>query len=63
MEAAVKKGITSVGHLDIEGGGMVDVQGTLAVIGHMEPPFATSIIDRNKGLDILKLSRPGKGKP
>ena len=45
MEAAAVKGITPVGHLDIEGGGMVDVQGKLAVIGHMEPPFATSIID------------------
>ena len=30
---------------DITGGGMVDVQGNLAVVGHMEPPFATSIID------------------
>ncbi len=45
MEAAAVKGITPVGHLDIEGGGMVDVQGKLAVIGHMEPPFATSIVD------------------
>ena len=45
MEAVAVKGITPVGHLDIEGGGMVDVRGTLAVIGHMEPPFATSIID------------------
>ncbi len=45
MEAVAVKGITPVGHLDIEGGGMVDVQGKLAVIGHMEPPFATSIID------------------
>ena len=39
------KNISLVGHLDIEGGGMVDVQGNLAVVGHMEPPFATSIID------------------
>jgi hypothetical protein len=45
MEATAAKGIIPVGHLDIEGGGMVDVQGKLAVIGHMEPPFATSIID------------------
>ena len=37
--------IALVGHLDIEGGGMVDVQGDLAVIGHVEPPFATSIVD------------------
>ena len=39
------KNISLVGHLDIAGGGMVDVQGNLAVVGHMEPPFATSIID------------------
>ncbi len=45
MEALAVKGITSVGHLDIEGGGMVDVQGSLAVIGHIEPPLATSILD------------------
>jgi hypothetical protein len=34
-----------VGHLDIEGGGMVDVRGDLAVVGHMEPPHATTLID------------------
>src|SRR5512147_2069831 len=45
MEASAVKGITPVGHLDIEGGGMVDAQGRLAAIGHMEPPFATSILD------------------
>jgi len=37
--------VTRVGHLDIEGGGMVDVRGGLAVIGHMSPPHATSILD------------------
>ena len=39
------RNIARVGHLDIEGGGMVDVQGDLAAIGHVEPPFATSIVD------------------
>jgi hypothetical protein len=34
-----------VGRLDLEGGGMVDVRGTLAVVGHMEPPYATTLID------------------
>jgi len=63
MEAPVAKGITSVGHLNIEGGGMVDVQGRLAVIGHMEPPFATSILDvsdpsRPRVLSRIK-TRPG----
>jgi hypothetical protein len=37
--------VVSVGRLDIEGGGMVDVRGNLAVIGHMGPPYATSILD------------------
>lgn len=44
-QARSAKNISLVGHLDIEGGGMVDVQGNLAVVGHMEPPLATSIID------------------
>jgi len=39
------RNVTQVGRLDIEGGGMVDVRGTLAVIGHMSPPHATSILD------------------
>jgi hypothetical protein len=46
------RSIVSVGRLEIEGGGMVDVQGNLAVIGHMGPPFATSI------LDVSEPSRP-----
>jgi hypothetical protein len=37
--------VVMVGHLDIEGGGMVDVRDGIACIGHMEPPFATSILD------------------
>lgn len=34
-----------VGHLDIEGGGMVDGKGNLAAVGHMAPPYATSLLD------------------
>jgi hypothetical protein len=34
-----------VGHLDLEGGGMVDVKGNLAVVGHMGPPYATTLLD------------------
>lgn len=37
--------VTSIGRRDIEGGGMIDVRGDLAAIGHMEPPHATSILD------------------
>ena len=57
MEATAVKGITPVGHLDIEGGGMVDVRGTLGVIGHMEPPLATSIIDVSDSAHPRVLSR------
>lgn len=39
------KNVTLVGHLDIDGGGMVDAKGDLAVVGHMGPPYATSFID------------------
>jgi hypothetical protein len=39
------RNVELVGRLDIEGGGMVDVQGHLAVIGHMAPPHATSLLD------------------
>ena len=39
------RNVELVGRLDIEGGGMVDVQGRLAVIGHMAPPHATSLLD------------------
>jgi len=39
------KNVNLVGHLDIDGGGMVDVRGNLAAVGHMGPPFATSLVD------------------
>jgi hypothetical protein len=57
------KNIAFVGHLDIEGGGMVDVRGNLGAIGHMGPPYATSLLDvsdpaRPKVLSRIK-TRPG----
>jgi hypothetical protein len=39
------KNVTRVGHLDLEGGGMVDVKGNLAAVGHMGPPWATTLLD------------------
>ncbi len=42
---AESKNVALIGHLDVEGGGMVDVQGTLAVIGHIDPPYATTLVD------------------
>jgi len=44
-EAAESKNVERIGHMDIEGGGMVDVHDRIAYIGHMDPPFATSIVD------------------
>lgn len=34
-----------VGRLDLEGGGMVDVKGDIAVVGHMGPPYAATLLD------------------
>jgi hypothetical protein len=42
---AEAKNVALIGHLDVEGGGMVDVQGALAAIGHIDPPYATTLVD------------------
>jgi hypothetical protein len=39
------RNVASVGRLDLEGGGMVDVRGNLAAVGHMGPPYATTLLD------------------
>lgn len=39
------RNVARLGHLDIEGGGQVVVQGDHAYVGHMKPPMGTSIID------------------
>jgi hypothetical protein len=41
----VASNVKRLGHLDIPGGGQVVVQGTRAYIGHMDPPYGTSIAD------------------
>lgn len=46
------RNVNLVGRLDLEGGGMVDVKGDLAVVGHMGPPYATTL------LDVADPSRP-----
>jgi hypothetical protein len=51
-DALTAKNVTLVGRMDIEGGGMVDVQGNIAAIGHMAPPYATTL------LDVTDPSRP-----
>jgi hypothetical protein len=50
--AVSAENVMLVGHLDIDGGGMVDVRGNLAAVGHMGPPYATSL------LDVADPSRP-----
>lgn len=37
--------VVPLGQIEIEGGGMVDVQGKIAAVGHMAPPFATTLLD------------------
>jgi hypothetical protein len=37
--------VKRVGHLDIAGGGQVEVHGNYCYVGHMDPPHGTSIID------------------
>lgn len=39
------KGMRSVGHLDLPGGGQVYVDGDFAFVGHMKPPHGTTVID------------------
>ena len=41
-ESALASNIKRIGHLDLEGGGQVVVQGNYAYVGHMEPPLGTS---------------------
>jgi len=57
------KNITQVGRIEIAGGGMVDVAGRIAAVGHMGPPFATTLLDvgdpsRPRILSRIK-TRPG----
>lgn len=56
-EPSEAKNVEFVGHLDIEGGGMVDVHDGVAYIGHMKPPFATSIVDVSDPASPKILSR------
>ncbi|MCC2688038.1 MAG: polymerase subunit sigma-70, partial [Rhizobiaceae bacterium] len=39
------RNMTSIGRLDIPGGGQISVHDGYAYIGHMKPPHGTSIID------------------
>src|SRR5512136_426938 len=56
---ASAKNITPVGHLDIDGGGIVQVHGNYAYIGHMEAGAkgGTSIIDVSNPMSPKLVSR------
>jgi len=45
IEYQLTRNIRRLGHLQIEGGGQIVVEGGYAYIGHMKPPMGTSIID------------------
>lgn len=45
VEYEMQRNIRRLGHLDIDGGGQVVVQGDYVYIGHMKPPMGTSIIN------------------
>jgi hypothetical protein len=54
---ASAQNVELIGHLDFEGGGMVDVHHGIAYVGHMKPPFATSILDVSDPTSPKILSR------
>lgn len=37
--------VRRIGHLDLPGGGQIVVEGQHAYVGHMKPPYGTSIVD------------------
>lgn len=43
--SALAHNVRRLGHLDIPGGGQVVVQGHHAFLGHMRPPYGTTILD------------------
>jgi hypothetical protein len=43
--AGLARNVKRVGHLDIPGGGQVVVRGGYAYVGHMKPPYGTTIVD------------------
>lgn len=57
FDPAESENVMLTGRLDIEGGGMVHVHDGIAYIGHMEPPYATSIVDVSEPTEPRILSR------
>jgi hypothetical protein len=42
---AISKNVNLLAHFDIPGGGQVEVRDGLAIIGHIDPPHGTSLVD------------------
>ena len=53
------KGIREVGYIDCAGGGQITLDGTTAYIGHMAPPFGTSVWDVADAKKPRKLAELG----
>ncbi len=43
--AAIASNVRRIAHLDIPGGGQVEVRDGLAIVGHIAPPHGTSLVD------------------
>jgi hypothetical protein len=56
-QAAVSEKMRLVGQLDIPGGGQIVVEGSYAYIGHMKPPYGTTILDISDPSDPKILSQ------
>lgn len=41
----ITENVRLISHLNLVGGGQIEVQGSFAYVGHMEPPYGTTIID------------------
>ena len=44
-DGSIAKNVRRIGHLDIPGGGQIMVRGDIAVIGFLDPPKGTAILD------------------
>lgn len=44
-QGPLSKNVLRVAHMEIPGGGQIEVKGNYAYVGHMSPPHGTSIID------------------
>ncbi len=56
-ESKLTRNVRRIGHIDIPGGGQVQVQGKYAYVGHMEPPHGTTILDISDPANPTILSR------